>query len=81
MEKNTSFLPPLLIGVGFLLIAIGLIYWFFQDKLTWIGNLPGDFRYEKDNFSFYAPIATMILLSILGSILLRFGRFLLDFLK
>jgi Protein of unknown function (DUF2905) len=72
-------LPPihkLLIFTGIFLIVIGVIYWLFQDKLSWIGRLPGDFRVEKENFKFYAPITTMILLSlVLNGVLWLIKRF------
>jgi hypothetical protein len=58
-------IPRLLIFAGIFLVIIGVIYWLFQDKLSWIGRLPGDFRVEKENFKFYAPITTMLLLSLL----------------
>lgn len=42
----------------------------------WLGNLPGDIRYEGENFNIYIPLATMILVSILATILLNiFIRF------
>ncbi|WP_336517301.1 DUF2905 domain-containing protein [Pollutibacter soli] len=59
-----------LIIAGIVLILIGLIWHFFGNKLSWLGRLPGDFRIEKENFSFYFPFTTMILLSIFISLLL-----------
>ena len=53
-----------IIAFGLLIIVIGLIIYFFHDKLHWIGRLPGDIRIEKENFKFYFPITTMILLSL-----------------
>jgi len=50
------------IGLG--IILIGVAIYFFHDKLHWIGRMPGDIRFEKGNFRFYFPIATMILCSI-----------------
>lgn len=44
-------------GLGALLLLSG--------KLPWIGRLPGDIIVQKKNFTFYFPIATSILLSIL----------------
>lgn len=42
----------------------------------WLGNLPGDLRYESGNVKIYIPLATMILVSILATILLNiFFRF------
>ncbi|HVT84792.1 MAG TPA: DUF2905 domain-containing protein [Chitinophagaceae bacterium] len=54
-----------LIIAGVLLLLAGVIIYFFHDKLHWIGRLPGDIRIEKENFRFYFPITTMILLSLL----------------
>lgn len=55
-------------GIG--IAVIGLLIYFFYDKLNWLGRLPGDIRIEKENFRFYFPITTMILLSILISAVL-----------
>ena len=51
--------------IGGAVVIIGLIIYFFHDKLHWIGHLPGDIRIEKENFRFYFPITTMILFSVL----------------
>ena len=53
-----------IITIGLLIIVIGLTIYFFHDKLHWVGRLPGDIRIEKENFKFYFPITTMILLSL-----------------
>ena len=61
---------------GIAIIVIGVLIYFLHDKLHWIGNLPGDIRVEKENFRFYFPITTMILLSLLISVLVQvFRRF------
>jgi uncharacterized membrane protein len=59
-----------IIGIGVLIIFIGVIVYFFYDKLKWIGRLPGDIRIEKENFRFYFPIVTMILFSLLGTLII-----------
>lgn len=59
---------------GVLIALIGLIVYFFGDKLHWIGRLPGDIRIERENFKFYFPITTMILASLLLSLLLKLFR-------
>lgn len=59
-----------LIAIGFLIVFGGIVIYFFGDKLGWLGNLPGDIRIEKEHFSFYFPITTMIIVSIILSILL-----------
>jgi hypothetical protein len=58
-----------IIGIGAIIIVIGIIIYFFHDKLNWIGRLPGDIRIEKENFRFYFPIVTMILFSLLGTLI------------
>jgi len=63
-----------LIIAGGLLLAAGVFIYFFHEKLHWIGRLPGDIRIEKENFKFYFPITTMILLSIIVTILIRIFR-------
>lgn len=65
-----------IIVAGGLLLVIGVIIYFFHDKLNWIGNLPGDIKIEKENFRFYFPITTMILASVLINIIVRIWRWL-----
>jgi len=66
-----------IIIIGGAIIIIGILIYFFHDKLHWIGRLPGDIRIEKENFHFYFPIATMIILSVLISAILWIIRKLL----
>jgi len=54
---------------GIALIIIGLIIRFFAGKLSWFAHLPGDIYIERENFKFYAPLTSMILISIVISIL------------
>jgi hypothetical protein len=60
--------------IGGAVVVIGLVIYFFHDKLHWIGHLPGDIRIEKENFRFYFPITTMILLSVLVTVILSIIR-------
>lgn len=63
-----------LIFIGALLIIIGAIFLLAQ-RLPWIGRLPGDIYIKKENFSFYFPITTCILISIILSLIFFFlGR-------
>ncbi|NUN08409.1 MAG: DUF2905 domain-containing protein [Ignavibacteriaceae bacterium] len=66
-------LGKILILGGVILIAIGLLF-FFSDKIPLLGKLPGDINYKGKNFSFYFPIATSILLSIILSVIFYFFR-------
>ncbi|BCR04182.1 hypothetical protein DESUT3_12510 [Desulfuromonas versatilis] len=63
----------LLILAGLVLIAAGLLY-LYGGKLPFLGKLPGDIRIQRDNFSFYFPLSTCILLSVLVSFLLWLFR-------
>jgi hypothetical protein len=58
------------IGIGVGITLMGIIIYFFHDKLNWVGRLPGDIRIEKENFRFYFPIVTMILFSLLGTLII-----------
>ncbi|MEY3422866.1 MAG: hypothetical protein RIR48_3195 [Bacteroidota bacterium] len=64
-----------IILIGVLITVSGLTWYFFGDKLGFIGNLPGDFKVEKENFKFYFPLTTMILISILINILIRLIKY------
>jgi len=60
---------------GALLFVIGLVLT-FAGRIPWLGQLPGDIAVERENFRLYAPIGTMIVLSILLTVILNLiGRF------
>lgn len=59
-----------LIGAGVVLILAGLLAWRLQNHWQWLGRLPGDIVVERENFRFYAPIATMLLLSLLINVVI-----------
>ena len=63
----------LLIVFGLILAAVGLLL-LFSDKIPWLGRLPGDITVKRDNFNFYFPLATCILISIILSLILWFFR-------
>jgi len=60
-----------IIIIGAIILVIGIVVYFFHDKLHWIGRLPGDIRIEKDNFRFYFPITTLILFSVLFTVVVN----------
>lgn len=66
-----SQLAKILIVVGGLLLLAGLLLLFF-DRLPFGGRLPGDIVVKKKNFTFYFPLATSILISIILSLVLWF---------
>jgi len=54
---------------------VGIVWYYFGEKLTFIGNLPGDIRIEKENFKFYFPITTMLIISVLINVLIRIYKY------
>ena len=60
----------MIILIGLVIIVIGVLIR-FTPLAKYIGKLPGDIRVEKENFRFYFPITTLILLSIIINLLIR----------
>ena len=60
-----------IIAAGILIIIIGITIYFFHDKLNWLGKLPGDVIIERENFRFYFPITTMIIISVVLTLLIN----------
>jgi H+/Cl- antiporter ClcA len=60
-----------IIIAGVIIVVAGILIYFFHDKLNWLGKLPGDIRVEKENFRFYFPITTMIIISVLLTVLIN----------
>jgi hypothetical protein len=58
----------LLIILGLTLAATGLLLT-FAGRIPFIGKLPGDLRIERENFTFYFPLGTCLLLSLLLSLI------------
>lgn len=73
MDSQTG---KLIIFAGAFIMLAGIIIYFFHDKLSWIGHLPGDISIKRENFSFYFPITTMLLLSLLVNLIIRIFRWL-----
>ena len=63
----------ILIFFGLVLVAVGLIF-LLAPKIPWLGKLPGDITIKKDNFTFYFPLASSIVISILLTILFSIFR-------
>ncbi len=63
----------ILVGLGLLFIIIGAIL-MLAPKVPFLGRLPGDIIIRKGNFTFYFPLATSIILSILLTLLFSIFR-------
>jgi DUF2905 family protein len=62
-----------LLVAGAVLLALGLLLT-LGGRIPGVGRLPGDVVYRKGNFTFYFPIVTCILLSVVATLLLRIFR-------
>lgn len=60
-----------LIVIGLIMAGIGLVL-VVSDKVPWLGRLPGDIHYKGENFSFYFPLATSIVISVVLTLVLWF---------
>lgn len=65
-------MQKVLIGIGLVFLAAGLL-WPWLVKLP-IGRLPGDIIIDRPNLKIYIPITTMVIISIVISLLVRFFR-------
>jgi hypothetical protein len=63
----------MLIIIGIILIVAGAII-SYSDKIPFLGKLPGDVSIERENFKFYFPVTTCIIISVLISILFYIVR-------
>ncbi|MEJ2682890.1 MAG: DUF2905 domain-containing protein [Candidatus Sulfobium sp.] len=74
MPESTHYIGKLLIVLGAVVAAVGLLF-MLADKIPWLGRLPGDIIVRRKNFTFYFPVATSILISIVLTLLFwLFGR-------
>lgn len=63
-----------LIFFGFVLIGVGL-FASLAGKIPWIGKLPGDIYLRKGAFTFYFPLATCLVLSLVLTLIFNlFGK-------
>lgn len=62
-------LGRILIIIGVVIILLGVILT-FANKIPYLGRLPGDIYIRKKNFTFYFPLATSIIISILLTLIL-----------
>jgi uncharacterized protein HemY len=62
-----------LIYFGLLLVALGLIF-SFAGKIPWLGHLPGDIYIQRERFTFYFPLGTCIVISVIITLVLYLFR-------
>ncbi|MEW6014414.1 MAG: DUF2905 domain-containing protein [Candidatus Zixiibacteriota bacterium] len=61
----------ILLGIGLIITGIILL---FSGKIPFLGRLPGDLSWRTGNFRIYFPIATMLLISLLLTIIINLFR-------
>jgi len=75
MSQDLSPLGRALIFLGVILTSFGVIL-LLAPKIPWLGRLPGDILIQRERFSFYFPLASCLLASVLLTLLLWIvGRF------
>jgi hypothetical protein len=62
-----------LIIFGIVLLVFG-IFFSFAGRIPWLGHLPGDIYIQRGRFTFYFPITTCILISVVISLVLYLFR-------
>jgi hypothetical protein len=71
-------LAKLLLGFGALMVLLGLVLLVagnLSGKVPWLGRLPGDIHIQRGSWSFYFPLATCLVISIVLTLLFSlFGR-------
>ena len=70
-----SEIPRILVTLGIILVVAGIL-WQVGGRFIGIGRLPGDFIFRGENTTFYFPLMTSIIISVvLSLIFFIFGRF------
>jgi hypothetical protein len=62
-----------LIMLGLVIVLVGVVV-SLAGKLPWLGRLPGDIAIKRENFSFYFPLGTCLLISALLSLVMWLFR-------
>ena len=65
-------MAKIIIVLGVLLVIIGVIFQFAPWMLNWFGKLPGDIYFEYERVKVYLPITSMVIISIILSLIIRF---------
>jgi uncharacterized protein HemY len=62
-----------LIVLGLLVVVVG-VFFSLGGKIPWLGRLPGDLMIEREGYTYYFPLTTCILISVIISLVLYFFR-------
>ncbi|MGM0420349.1 MAG: DUF2905 domain-containing protein [Bacillota bacterium] len=73
--NDLQFLGKIIIQLGIILVVVGFLLTAGVNVFGWFGNLPGDIRIDRDGFTLYFPLTSMILLSLVLNLILRIFSF------
>jgi uncharacterized protein HemY len=62
-----------LIYLGLFLVVVGLVF-SLGGKIPWLGHLPGDVYIQRERFTFYFPITTCLIISVIVTLVLYLFR-------
>ena len=68
MDQQTG---KYIILAGICILIVGILIYFFHDYLKWFGRLPSDIKVEKENYRFYFPLVSMIIISLVITLLIN----------
>jgi hypothetical protein len=63
-----SHLGPIVVAAGIAIAVAGVLIW--TGALGWFGRLPGDIRIERETVRIYVPLASMLLVSVVLSLIM-----------
>jgi hypothetical protein len=72
VPSSSSSVGPLLVGLGLVLVVAGVLAW--SGALSWFGRLPGDIRLERGPVRLYAPLASMLIVSVVLTVVAALAR-------
>jgi hypothetical protein len=70
--NDFSQLGKVIMFIGLVLAVVGLLLFLAGGKIPWVGRLPGDVYIKGKNWSFFFPLGTSILISMILSVILWF---------
>ncbi|MBW1991253.1 MAG: DUF2905 domain-containing protein [Deltaproteobacteria bacterium] len=62
-----------LVFMGVILVVVGVILW-LAPRIPWLGKLPGDIVWQRGRWTFYFPLGTCILISVVLTLLIYLFR-------
>lgn len=64
-------MSKIFIGLGIAFLLIGVVLYFFPNIFSWFGRLPGDIRIQGKSGSFFFPVVSSIVISILLTVIIN----------